>query len=327
MKIKRKLPMLTFYLSIISLSLLLSGCQLALAEDKTAQSGRDELCGVLVTLGDQSIPMNESAAKNLKFENKNGVLTLDDSSMSSLFSQKVEGKRSEDNYTLTFDGIQGYYLGKIQYTSVNGELESLMTSGEYFNDVKYNVNTSDHESTSSSEATILVSKNFHDLVKVNPVFLRADGSYYTDLGGGHGSSVIGLATGTVFTLTLDESNIKTAGDNSSTENNSFTIHVKVVDAVEQITIKEMSQKDELIKETSYHRDDPSEFVVDPKTSYVIVEELYSDKSKDRPVKRNIYTIDDNSDSPVNHTCCYENENGVILNQLIQFVRSSTIKEG
>lgn len=326
MKIKRKLSVFTFYLSIISLSLLLSGCQLALAEDKIAQGGRDELCGVLVTFGDQSIPIDKNEIKDIKVKKENGVLTLDDSSMSALFSQKVEGRRSDDNYTLTFDGIQGYYLGKIQYTNVNSELESLMTSGEYFNDVKYNVNTSDHESTSSSEATILVSKNFHDMVKVNPVFLRDDGSYYTDLGGGHGSSAIGLVTGTVFTLTLDESNVKTAGDTSSAEKNSFTVRVKVVDAVDLITIKEMNQMDELIKETSYHRDDPSEFVVDPNTSYVIVEELFSDESKACPVKRSIYTIDDNSDSPVNHICHYESENGVILNQTIQFVRSSTIKK-
>ena len=306
----------------IILILMLSGCQLAKSNDSALRKNPDVLCGVFVTLRDTSLPMEERKLDDIEFTNENGVMTISEDSMNALFSRKVEGTLSEDKLSIDFNGVEGSYIGLIHSDTGKKEDSVMTTTNGGFHDVKVSVNSSDTTSSYVYEATLYVSTAFNDIVKMNPVYITNEGTYYTDLGQAQGASSSGNAPGQMFTQTLENSSTKTTGKSSITESVKFTIHVKIIDPIEEVLIKEMNEQDELIKTTSLTKASEEEYIVDREARYIIVEEFLAKESSQPSPQRSIYTLPDEltREDYITHTIHFEGENGAIDSKMILFLR-------
>jgi hypothetical protein len=167
--------------------------------------------------------------------------------------------------------------------------------------------------------TFFVGTEFQDSFYLNPIYQRGDGTYYTIIGQGMGIMGSGSNIGTVYSQTLDNTVTQTVDGKTKTEKDSFKINVEVVDSAEHIVIKEMNQKDELIKCTEYLPGDPEEFTVDANTQYIIVEDI---NDSDVITKRSIYSINKEilETERVSHDWNLINENNIITVKEINFVK-------
>jgi hypothetical protein len=306
-------------LLISTFMFLLSGCQLA-QETMYTEKGTDELCGVFVVLGYKNIIDCEDKLldNNTKVEmDSNGNLTFKQPN----FPYTVEGKPSEDATTIYFDGLTGYYFGVHVDQDESGNDTNYISGDNGFRDVNIAVNDTDGERSSVNEATICIKSGFTDSVYVNPVYQRPDGSYYTTIGEG-GLGFSGITTGCIFTKTFDTALTNTANGIKTSEKTSYKVNINVVDEANQIFIKEMNQKDELIKTTEYFAGDPDKFVLDSNTEYVIVEEQMKDSAGKTYLKRSVESlgIKDLSNEAVSHNCNFADDSGVVGLKTIEFTK-------
>lgn len=102
----------------------------------------------------------------------------------------------------------------------------------------------------------------------------------------------------------------------------FAVTVVIAEEAKQVVIKEMDHMDSLIKSTPYTRESDDDFILEPNTSYIIVEELMTDDHNSPYINRNIYNPIDTpgvSEKP-SHACRFPDDNGVIGAKLIRFVQ-------
>lgn len=227
----------------------------------------------------------------------------------------------EDDYTVKFDGLEGYYMGMIKIKASNGEYCDTMVSDPGFYDVKYATNVTDTKEEQTCEATLYFSSRFRVDFYLLPVYLTDDGTYYTIPGSAQGASYEGLTSGGSCSQSIDSAITTSSDGNSKTKKNTFIVHEAIVDEAKKTVIKEMNQEDELIKTTEYLQSSPDEFVVDSETAYIIVEEVLNNASKGDYTKRSIYTLQpmDSKESPISHRSNFPGENGVIGQKTIQFI--------
>jgi|GEM_PF-2427253 len=317
MKNNRRLILLTTMVMLLC-TITLTGCQLAIpTTDMNVTS--DKLCGVFVTIGYYAI--NDEALNDMDVTiNNNGKISFNESVNASLSGNRIEGKITEDKNTVIFDGICGYYMGSLQVQDENGEYYNSLMCDPGLSDVKYAINVTDNSEEQNGEATLYVSRNFHESFYLNSVYLTSDGSYYTILGCAQGASFFG-DMGTICTQTIESALTMKNDDSSKTERSSYKINVAVVEAVKKTVIKEMNQNDELVKVTEYLPNSPEEFTVDSETSYVIVEEVLDSFSTVKGVKRSVYVplSRDSFETSNQHQCYFPGENGIIAQELIKFI--------
>lgn len=298
----------------------LTGCQLAIPTTNTNVNS-DKLCGVFVTIGYQNFAMNDEALKDIDVTiNNNGEISFDPSANASLSQNRIEGKITEDKHTVIFDGVRGYYMGVLHEQDKNGEYYNSLMCDPGLTDVKYAINATDNSEEQNGEATLYVSKNFHESFYLNPVYLTSDGSYYIIMGNAQGASFFG-EMGTVCSQTIDSAITMKNDDSSKTEKSSYKINVSVVEAVKKIVIKEMNQNDELVKVTEHLPSSAEDFTVGSETSYVIVEEVLDSLSKVKGVKRSVYVPlpKDSIETSNQHHCNFPGKNGIIAQKLIKFI--------
>lgn len=319
MKNKGQLMIFTIIL-ILLCTITLTGCQLAIPATNTIAT-TDKLCGVFVTIGYNNLPMNEKALTDAKITIGNdGKISLDESINSSLFENRIEGKLNKEKNTVVFDGISGYYMGNLRSQDENGESYNSLMSDPALTDVKYAINVTDNSEEQKGEATLYVSKQFREAFYLNPVYLTGDGSYYTILGNSQGTSFSGEIS-TVCSQTIDSAITTKNDDSSKTEKCSYKINVAVVETVKKTMIKEMNQKDELIKVTEHLPNSQDEFIVDSETSYIIVEEVLDSSGKVNNVKRSVYVplSRDSMETTNQHRCNYPGENNIIAQKYVKFI--------
>jgi len=318
MKNKRRLLLATMVILLGTITL--TGCQLAKPATNTNVTS-DKLCGVFVTIGYNNLVINDEALNDMGVSiNNSGEISFNESTNASLSGNRIEGKITEDKNSVIFDGISGYYMGSLQVQDENGEYYNSLMCDPGLSDVKYAINASDDSDEQNGEATLYVSRNFHESFYLNPVYLTSDGSYYTILGSAQGASFFG-EMGTICSQTIDSA-LTMKNDNSSmTERSSYKINVAVVEAVKKSVIKEMNQNDELVKVTEHLPNSPEEFTVDSETSYVIVEEVLVSSSRVKGVKRSVYAPlpRDSFETSNQHHCYFPAENGIIAQKLIKFI--------
>jgi hypothetical protein len=304
---------------LLLISILFSGCQLA-REDGSVIGKSDKLCGVLVTLGRQDVQQKDIELDDADFKvGSNGVISFDEDSLP-FGDNKVEGEVFDDG-SASFDGISGYYVGINHIVNSDGEISTGMITDKVFHDAKLNIGSVKDNRSQNCEATISVRSGFHEIINLNPVFQREDETYYTLLGQIPGFLPYGDETGQSFSQSIDKSYTKTVDGEKSSENISFKVNVEFVEEAEQIFIKEMNEKDELIKVTEYFPNDPDKFLLDSSTSYVIVEELCKNNTDTFYKKRSIYSLvsDQSNKQSISHTCNFAFYDNIIGVKKIEFI--------
>lgn len=311
-----------FYrLIILAVSVLLitqlTGCQLAI-EDTAAANKKEKLCGIFLTIGSDTLPVNQPSLEDVDFNvNKDGKITFEEKGLMSS-SNKIEGQLI-DNKTMKFNGVEGYFMALIETKEADGITSQGLLADNEFHGGKISINQTDKGEENSCEMTFFVGKEFQDSFYMNPIYQRGDGTYYTILGQAMGIMGSGHDTGSVYSQTLDNTVTQTVDGKTMTEKNSFKINVEVVDSADHIVIKEMNQKDELIKYTKYLPGDPEEFTVDTNTQYIIVEDR---NDSDVITKRSIYSINKEilETKRVSHAWNLMNKNNIITVKEINFVK-------
>ncbi|MGB4658672.1 MAG: hypothetical protein WBI07_05810 [Mobilitalea sp.] len=319
MKNKRRFIILLAAMVILLCTMALTGCQLAIPSTNGNVTS-DKLCGVFVTIGYDNTALDNEAFNNMNVTvDDNGELSFDEAVDASLSGNRIEGKLSEDKTTVIFEGISGYYMGNLHEKDKNGEDNNALMCDPGLGDVKYAINVTDNTEEQNGEATLDVSKKFHEPVYLNPVYLTSEGSYYTIMGNSQGSSFSG-DIGTIYSQTIDSAITIKNDDSSKTESSSYKINVAIVEAAKTMVMKEMNQNDELVKATEYFATSPEEFTVDSETSYVIVEEVV-DNSLTVKYARTCYIPlpKDTTETSNQHHCNFPAENGIIAPKLVKFI--------
>lgn len=301
----------------------LTGCQLAVTNEGMND---DELCGVFVTVGNhdmmyQDKTLDEGELKNINISrNKDGTYSLN---QDNIFNSHTtyEGTKM-DNDLIEFKDLKGYYLGLNHITLDNGETSKGTTSDPKFSKNHYKVSMLDNGSENTIEGTLYVKNNFNNSLFINPVYQRKDGSFYTILGSSMGVMIRERDSGDSYSQTISYSKNSTVDGKSKTNKISFITNFNVVDVVDHIIIKEMNQNDQLIKETTYLPNDPTEFAIQSNTTYIIVEDHVIDDSQYSMIKRHIYDVDNNSDNnmSISHPCYFNEDDGIIGGRSIIFIR-------
>lgn len=297
-----------------------TGCQLAL-ETTDTESHKDKLSGVFITLG-ESIPYtHETNHPTLEASFYNGVKLSNTNLTSTSEDKRVYGVLSEDGNSIDFH-VEGYYLGFRKETLEDGAPYITSYGGEGLSDINFALNSKDDvEEIITCEATLFVGTDFCDTVRLYPIYEDNAGNYYTLLDNTSVSSFSGFTTGSVLTRSLDETTTVTYENRTITEKRAFTIRITIADEVSQLLIKEMNEKDELIKVTEYYSDSPEEFLVDSNTKYIIAEEHFTTKDKSTKINRSIYSpLPKDSNETANHYYCnFGGEEGRINRKLIKFI--------
>lgn len=304
---------LKLYLSIILMLLstcFLTGCQLA-RESNTIKHSTESLCGLFVTVGDDRVDsfVNQEVKVNSKGEIE----------FSNTFSNNIIEGIMEDGH-VKFGDIPGYYMGLVE-VDLKDPMKNCYGADNGFKDVNYAINSMDGIEDNSYKATISVSRKTKKIININPVYVRADGSIYTVLGQSVGYMNTGASSGQIYSETLSDEKASTQGGVVTKEKKAFTINVAIIDEAKQVLIKEMNQDDSLIKTTIYSQKDADDFVVDPNTSYVIVEELMTDISNKDYIARSVYSLENKNlkEEFVSHSCSFPGEGGVIGTKTIRFI--------
>lgn len=326
MTIKKRLCRLIVPIIAMLLVTQLIGCkqidfQLA-KEDIEMNQNTKNLCGVFVTFGMPERPVTKQESEDVEFTvDSKGEIVFDKDTLASLNTYEVDGT-IVDERTIKFGDIEGYYMGLLQLEDVNGEEMRTSMADSGFHDTTFHVNVTPDGNEDICESTISVGTDFHDSVFVNPVYQRGDGTYYTIIGQEMGFSFSGNSIGSVYSQKLDNTITRTENGTTVLDKITLKVNISVVEGVDQIFIKEMNQKDELIKITEYVYDDPEEFKVDSKTKYIIVEDIISSTSNDDKIKRSIYDLaqDDVENEWIIHPCNFMNEDNIISGRAIRFLR-------
>jgi hypothetical protein len=229
----------------------------------------------------------------------------------------VEGTMKD--YRVKFGDVTGYYMGYVDVDQ-NNSMNNCSGADQGFHDVKFFTNSKDGLLEQSAEATLSISRNSREVIHINPVYIRSDGSIYTLLGQDIGYMNTGESIGSIYSQTLTDEKKSTFGDVIKSEKESYKVNIALVDEAKQVLIKEMNANDTLIKSTLYSQTDADDFVTDPNTSYVIVEELMSYNNSKEYTKRSIYSLEDKiTEAEYDyHICNFPGEGGIIGTKSIRF---------
>jgi len=236
-----------------------------------------------------------------------------------LYNNEIDGMVYRDG-TAEFDGINGYYMGITEELDAQGLPCATGIVAPGFQSVHSSINISDTLNEQSCEATFTISTKLNDVIFMNPVYKKDDGSYYL-LINQNGYSTSGLSVGPALSVTLDSSKSSTIDHTTTIKRNSFKVNVQVVDETTKTFIKEMNENDELIKTSEYDFSGSGQLLVNSDTKYVIFEEHLINASKGEYIKRSVYDLDKQKNNDLNDkpTCAYTKENGVVEVKYLEFV--------
>lgn len=311
---------------IIVLVMNFTGCQLAMKDYDVKNTGT--LCGVFVTIGsiDELLGTKEMSDKSIT-KKTNGSLVFTNNQLlpndSNIRGYLIDTKSDQGtiNKTVKFDGLDGYYMGLHEYEDAEGERYQVTISDDKLNASHIGTNLSDKTEEINIEGTLTAIINYPESIYINPVYLRSDGSYYPVRGYPVPSSVHVL-NGNTYSQTISNTTTQTENGDSKSKKISFKVNINITDPIDQIFIREMNFNNELIKVAEYFPESPDEYVVNPNTKYIIVEDIMTNDLNDKTINRSLYNIDYNNldNNFISHPCNFL-ENDIILGgKSIRFVK-------
>lgn len=309
------------FLIILMLISTTVGCQLAIDGDSTKKSG-DILAGVFVTIGWPEQPVTEIKLDrdDYKIDSSGNISIINDNPFQA--NGIYEGVLSDEGNSIIFEGLDGYFMGFIDEKDEQGNTVSTGLCANGLHDVKHSVNVTDDGEINGGEATLYVSPYINEIIYVNPVYLREDGSYYTIIGNSTGLMASNDNAGNSFSQSIDSTIKRTVNGKANSITYKYQIHVVVNDVVDKILIKEINSYDEVLLTTPYTIESPDTFVLNENTDYVIVEEYFHNPTKGAYTRRTAYSFDSDKvkDDYITHMCNFAEENGVLGAKMIEFQR-------
>ncbi|MBO5198709.1 MAG: hypothetical protein J6B85_09380 [Lachnospiraceae bacterium] len=285
----RRFPLL---LPVLLSFLLLSftGCTLA-KEESPDDFRKDRLYGVYVTQEIQAFepkPIPEGTTFSSISELQQSLSESGTAILTAVPDEKGD---------VAFEGMDGWLLAVRLISDAESEIPSIgFYTDPEFTDLQLNTSAGDNRQEISAEGTLHIPAGTGKPYYLYPVWETSDGSVYissADRTGGFASSY-GSSAGGSFTKTIkNETTATDESGTSHTEITSFKVVLQLIDGIQSVTIKEMSQDDTLLRATPLTPEQTS-FTLLPDTAYFIAEEL--EAGSDGLITRSIFTVPENTNS-------------------------------
>jgi hypothetical protein len=290
------------------LCLSLSGCTLARPE--LQQTEEEELCGILVVVGEQEAEREQEKA--LEGKSFSGIRELEKALADSVVA---EGTYQADR-TFTFAGVEGHMLGIVEEETEGAPTTHFVNDG-FFTKVKANTTVTDTGKADTISGTILAAESLEEPVCMYPVYHRGDGSYYTVLdscgflmGGVRGE-------GEIYSQSLQWE--VTEEVNGKEEKNSREIKVSLEMAVpvEKVRVYMYNEQNMLLG-TQEITKAADKVMLQRETAYIIVEE----EKTDGQIRRSLYDWNEAvTDQELVHEINYLGTGGLIEPKELLFTKS------
>lgn len=277
----------------------LNGCSLA-APEAEAKSGEDRLIGAFITAEYLDLYDLEGYLRdhgNLLTGGGEVTMPRDTEYDGRLYAQ-IDQSRGSNDWEISFGGVSGEYM---LYACDPSEDEShrmcLCTDG--ICDIDTNTNIMDDGAEYGISGTIYVLPGQEDegaTYYANPVYQTAEGEIYAVSGQGFqngGDS----PEGAVFSTTLNEETVFTVNGKTKTETNNVTVHYAVMARPLRITLCQMNQDHQVVKQEVYRPGElPEKIVAEPGTSYILTETEKEKASGEKIVSRALTEYDPDQES-------------------------------
>lgn len=292
-------------------SLVLNGC--TLAEPALQQAEEEQLCGILVAVGEQEAWTRHE--REMKGRTFSGIRELEESLNACLIA---EGTLQPDG-SIAFEGVEGHMLGIVKEETGEHPTTHFINDG-YFTKVKADTTVTDEGTENTISGSILAVEDLKEPIYMYPVYCRSDGSYYTVLDNCGYLMAAVHNEGEVYGQTFQWET--TEEINGRKEKNSAEIRVSLEMAkpVERTQVRMYNDRNELLKETEISGG-TEETVLEEETAYVIVEEEKAGGS----VQRSLYDWEESSGGLI-HLSCYLGTDGLIEPKELLLKKNSEIKE-
>lgn len=277
-------------LSAMTILTLLSGCQLAVADDD-AQSGKDTLCGVFVTLKPIE-PVPTDTVIELP-PNWNGDLSdvLFNEEDSRIYATRHEEENGSVDYT--FDGIVGFRMFSITEKNAQGSEKFQATIGDrQWMDVASFYNSTDNGSDIKLTGTLCFDVHFPCHIYTNPVYQTADGRVYCTYGDAHFIEDSDKQAGEWGSTSISTTKTETINNKETSQKLEAIVKLVGSNTNKEIILKQMNSEDEVIEQTVITKNDIPESVrLLPDTAYMILEEHSVDVKDKAAVSRTLLKTD------------------------------------
>lgn len=277
----------------------LNGCSLAVPEAE-AKGGEDRLIGAFITAEYLDLYDMEGYLKdhgNLLTGGGEVALPRDPEYDGRLYAQIDQSKGPYD-WEISFGGVSGEYMLYAWQPGEDGSHRMcLCTDG--ICDIDTNTNIMDDGAEYGISGTMYLLPGQADeeaTYYANPVYQTAEGEIYAVSGQGFlngGDS----PEGAVFSTTLSGEIVHTENGNTKTETNSVAVHYAVMDRPLRITLCQMSQDHQVVKQDVYRPGElPENIVAEPGTAYILAETEKEKTSGEKTVSRAITGYDPDKES-------------------------------
>ena len=248
---------------LLSMLLLLGGCQLALPEGSAnaGTSVEDKMVGVFIT--------RESL----------------DPADSKIYADKVSESRTNANgettqdWSFQFTNLDGYLYASYLKTDESSGQEYWKSyfSGEGLSECSQHLTSGDTNSGVVDNATIYLTKEAKNVMFfMNPVYQDAKGDLYLTAGTGIHTNMTG--GGELSQSISAKTTYKKDGNITATYSYDCTLHIKAAEVADSVVIlyRDASHQ-ELSRETYCPDELPTELTVPANTAYLLIEEHYTGK--------------------------------------------------
>lgn len=279
----------------IMLGAFLLGCsgavRVARDDAQTISAEPERLIGALITtepldLFDIEGYLNDHAGKLLS----GGVIDMEESAGYEGKLYAVPKDKGRPEYA--FEGVDGIRFFAAEMEDTHGNYtQSVSDPG--ISDAHIAVNASDEGTSVSLEGTIYVSTKSTDKIVryfVNPVYQEAGGRVYA-MSGNSISIDDGEAGGGTMTVTLNEADNRTVGNESTSRESNVKISIAYIEPPERITVVEMDGENMPLDRKEYlPGETPETLTAAAGAEYLIVET----RAADGTAAREIYSEEDES---------------------------------
>ena len=248
--------------TLLSMLLLLGGCQLALPEGEAGNSLiEDKMVGVFIT--------RES------LDPADGKIYADKVSES---RTNANGETSQD-WSFQFTKLDGYLLASYLKTdeASGQEFRQCVILREGLSETSQHLTSGDTNSGVVDNATIYLTKEARNVrFFMNPVYQDAKGELYLTAGTGiHTNMTDG---GELSQSISAKTTYKKDGNITATYSYDCTLHIKAAEVADSVVILYMdASHQELNRETYRPGELPTELTAPANTAYLLIEEHYTDK--------------------------------------------------
>ena len=274
----------------VLIMVMLSGCQLAVAEDTIPGASKNALCGVLVTLEPLDTGMEETIEIPPGWNGNLDAIVFPE--------ERIYATRtvSDDVVDYSFDGVDGYRLfaaieqieGMQPYwaTYSDEEIQNRSTN------IMSGVNEEMPEDTVALTGTILFDVHEPCRVYANPVYQTPKGEIYVVQGQGLWMDEL-QTEGSCGSMELSATTTETVGDSTSSRTLDVEINVEGVNPNERIVLRQMDAQDKVLERTEITKGSiPESIRLLAETAYMMLEEHGVDFEGKAFVKRTVLAADE-----------------------------------